>query len=209
MKIKDHAGSHLLVLAFGVLAGILTLLLNLCPADTLFSFSSIASAFGFWMITVTLVIYYSQSNAGAALHVFLYLESMTIVFYVGQGILGFFLPQFSYGSAFLNWRLFGIYSILSLVCAVGGYVLYFWNGTGFYREILYALPLCGLGGESIGVLVFFCRTHTYLFQLLLDVAGLIWLGCLFYRRVERKVLFLATAVLGSAAFALLFYLPVI
>ena len=62
--------SYLLVISIGLTAGIITRLSDLFPYDNLWSFSSIASAFGFWMLTTTLIILFSCSNINAAINVF-------------------------------------------------------------------------------------------------------------------------------------------
>jgi len=93
MRFKDSFKSYLLVIGLGLAAGLLTTLLNLFPSDTLWSFSSIATLFGFWMLTVTLIIYFSSSNINAAINVLLYLFSMNFSFYLLKYLLGFFLSS--------------------------------------------------------------------------------------------------------------------
>lgn len=206
MKFENRPRSYLCVAALGLGAGLLTQLLNLFPYDTLWSLSSIASAFGFWMVTTTLVIDRSSSNANAAANTFLYLSCMNLMFYGSQAVMGLFLPAFHNAEGFLQWRLLLTYDVIALVCAAAAYVLYFWTRGGRLGDVLHALPLCGLGAETIGVIVFLYRTHTYLFQTLFDVCGLALLAALFWKRVHSKPLFLTVAVLGAVAGAWLVYL---
>ncbi|WP_233505431.1 hypothetical protein [Sporosarcina sp. BI001-red] len=72
-KITRHANTYLLYAILGLVAGIITRLTDFFPYDSLWSFSSIATIFGFWIVTVTLVIYFSDSNRNAAINVLLYL----------------------------------------------------------------------------------------------------------------------------------------
>ena len=73
--------SYILMAGLGCLAGILTRLTDFFPYDSLWSLSSIATLFGFWMVTVTLVVLFSRSNRNAAVNVMLYLTAMNISFY--------------------------------------------------------------------------------------------------------------------------------
>ncbi|MDO4271060.1 MAG: hypothetical protein Q4C72_09080 [Eubacteriales bacterium] len=207
MKFQNNVKSYLTAIGLGAAAGLLTTVLNLFPYDTLWSFSSIASAFGFWIITTTLVIYASCSNVNAAVNTFLYLGTMNLVFYSMQGVLGLFLPRFYSVDSFINWGLLKRFTLLALLCAAVAFVLYYWNRDSKFSSFLYALPLCGLVAELIGACVFLWQTHTYLFQLLMDAAGLAFLLSRFWKKAASKPLLLATAAVGGAAGAYLFYLP--
>jgi hypothetical protein len=207
MRFKDSFKSYLLVIGLGLAAGLLTTLLNLFPYDTLWSFSSIASAFGFWIITTTLVIYFSSSNKNAAINVFLYLASMNFNFYFLQGVLGLFLPKFHNVENFINWGLLNMYNALALVCAIISFVLYYWNKNNRISNVLYALPICGLGAETIGVVLYLFKAHTYLFQLFIDSLGLVLLIGLFYKKTNNKPIFIVTAILGSIIGSSIFYIP--
>lgn len=187
--------SYLFVLALGLVAGILTRLSDYCPADSLWSFSSIASAFGFWIVTTTLLIYFSHSPLTAGLNAFLYLAGMSISFYVLKYLLGQFIPRFADGG--LQWRLLLIYLAFSLVIGFLGYLLHFWHCHNKFSSILYALPICALGAETIGLIRFFAATQTYLFQLIFDVAGLLLLGIWFYHKTRHKLLYSITVVVGA------------
>ena len=194
MKFKNNLKSYLLVIGLGVAAGLLTTALDFFPYDTLWSFSAIASAFGFWIITTTLIIYFSSSNINAAANAFLYLSSMNFSFYLLKYMIGLFDPRF-YSLGGLNWGLLLRFDILALGCAV--------------ISILYALPISGLGAEKIGVTVFLFKTHTYLFQLLINILGLALLLSLFHKKITNKPLFIIITIVGSLIGAGVFYLPTI
>lgn len=207
ISFRDNFKSYLFVASLGLLAGILTRLSDFFPYDTLWSFSSIATLFGFWMVTAALVIYFSCSNKNAAINVFLYLFSMSFSFYFLKFMLGLFLPSFS--DEGFNWHLFLLYDIFALVCGAIGYVLYFWNKGTKLSSLLYALPPGGLAAETIGVGLYLYRHHSFLFQLVFDFLSLLILGCCFYKKSGSKLIYITTV--GSVALLgyFLFYRPFI
>lgn len=204
-KNQNYFKSFLLFVGVGVVAGVLTRLSDFFPNDDLWSFSSIATLFGFWMLTVTLIIYFSSSNKNAAINVFLYLFGMNFSFYFLNYILGFFIQRF-YIEAF-QWNLFILYSVFALVCSVISYVLYFWNKENKLSDFLYALPVSGLSAETIGVSIYLYNNHTFLFQLIFDLLSLIILGCWFYQKANNKLIYIATIVATTLIGYCLVYRP--
>ncbi|MFJ8262990.1 hypothetical protein ACIQ4I_13725 [Rummeliibacillus sp. NPDC094406] len=204
-EIQIHFKSYLLYVGFGLVAGIITRLSDFFPNDDLWSFSSIATLFGFWMLTVTLIIYYSSSNKNAAINVLLYLFVMSFSFYFLKYVLGFFIPRF-YTEGF-QWYLFILYSIFALVCSAISYVLYFWNKENKLSNFLYALPVSGLAAETIGVSIYLYNNHTFLFQFIFDSLSLILLGCWFYQKVNNKLIYIATIVTTTLIGYFLIYRP--
>jgi len=204
-KLDNSCKSYSLVIGLGLLAGIITRLSDLFPYDNLWSFSSIATLFGFWMLTVTLVIYFSSSNINAAINVLLYLFGMNFSFYFLKYILGFFIPRF-YNEGF-QWDLFILYNVFALVCSAFGYVLYFWNKGNKLSNFLYALPVSGLAAETIGVSIYFYKNHTFLFQLIFNFISLSILCCWFYKKANNKLIYLMTIVAVSLIGYFLVYHP--
>ena len=135
---------------------------------------------------------------------FLYLSGMNFSFYFLQYILGFYFLRF-YNSGGFHWGLLIDFDILALVCAVVSYVLFFWNKDNKISNILYALPICGLGAETIGVLEFFISTHTYLFQLIFDFLSFSVLGYIFYKKVNNKLIYTITVLIGTLLGYYFFY----
>ncbi|GAA0181079.1 hypothetical protein SH2C18_36630 [Clostridium sediminicola] len=207
-RFQHNFKSYLWVIGIGLFAGIITRLSDLFPYDTLWSFSSIASAFGFWMLTTTLVIYFSCSNKNAAINVFLYLSSMNFSFYFLKYIIGFYFPRF-YDIGGFHWTLLIEYDIFALVCAAISYVLYFWNKDNKISNVLYALPICGLGAETIGIAMFLANTHTYLFQLIFDLLSFMILGYIFYKKVNSKLIYIITVIIGTLSGYYLVYASMI
>lgn len=204
-EIQNHFKSYLLNVGFGLVAGIITRLSDFFPNDDLWSFSSIATLFGFWMLTVTLVIYFSSSNINAAINVLLYLFAMNFSFYFLKYILGFFVPMFDNDG--FQWSLFILYNIFAFVCSSISYVLYFWNKGNNLSNFLYALPVSGLAAETIGVSIYLYDNHTFLFQVIFDSVSLIILGYWFYKKANNKAIYLATIVIITLIGYLLVYHP--
>lgn len=203
-KFRNCFKSYLLVISLGLVAGIITRLSDFFPNNDLWCFSSIATLYGFWMLTVTLVIYFSSSNINAAINVFLYLFSMNFSFYFLKYILGFFNPRFDNGV--FQWNLFILYNALTLVCSVIGFVLYFWNKCKKLSNFLYALPISGLAAETIGIIIYLYKNHTFLFQLIFDFLSLLTLGCWFYKKANSKLIYLMSiAVVASIGYFLVYH----
>ncbi|MFT8321903.1 MAG: hypothetical protein ABF649_13440 [Bacillus sp. (in: firmicutes)] len=203
--IQVHFKSYLLYVGFGLVGGIITRLSDFSPNDDLWSFSSIATLFGFWMLTVTLIIYYSSSNKNAAINVLLYLFGMNFSFYFLKYLFGLFVPMF-YNEG-IQWNLFILYNVFALVCSAISYVLYFWNKENKMSNFLYALPVSGLAAETIGVIIYLYNNHTFLFQVIFDSISLIIVGYWFYKKVNNKLIYLVTIIVVTLIGYFLFYHP--
>lgn len=160
--------SHIKTFSVGILVGCICRLADYFPAETLWSFSSIQTLLGFWIITNTIIVLLSTSNLCAGISSFLYMFGMTLSFYGLQAILGIFIPLFSGGFRF---SLFVMFSILSIPCAVAAFILYYWNREHVFNSVLYSLPIGALVAEVIAIIVYFFEHHTFLFQLLMDING--------------------------------------
>lgn len=79
--------SYITIFLVGILVGCICRLTDYCPADTLWSFSSIQTLLGFWIITNTIIVLASTSNICAGISSFLYMFGMTLSFYGLQAIL--------------------------------------------------------------------------------------------------------------------------
>ena len=204
-KLKDNYKSYLLIAAFGLVMGMLTRLTDAFPYHSLWSFSSIAVDYGFWIITSTAIIYFSCSNKNAALNVFLYLFSMNFSFYLLEYILMRYTKfyQLLLGDGDLaivssfNLSLLIAFDAFALLCGVISYVLYFWNKNNKISNILYALPLCGLITETTLLLDRLYSMGINLFPLILNSVGIVVLGCLFYKKSNNKVIYITTIIVGS------------
>lgn len=202
-KLKNNISSYMLVAVIGLIAGLITRLSDFFPNNDLCAFSSIATLFGVWILTTTLVIYFSSSNINAAINAFVYLFAMSFSFYFFKYILGLFLPQFDNGN--FQWNLFMIYALGSLACGVVGFALYFWNKGGKVGSFLYALPIGALLAETIGVAIYLYHNHIYLFQLIFNALSVIILGFWFFRKANHKVIYITTIVVVALTGYFFFY----
>lgn len=206
MKIKDNKKSYLLLFLFGVLAGVVCRISDLFPYEDLWSLSSIATLFGFWIASVGLITCFSSSNKGAFINSFLYMFGMTISFYGLKYILGFFIPRFSNDGRF-QMDLFIVYSLLSVACGVGSFVLYNWNKENKVSSILYALPASGMLAEAIGCLFVLVNQHMLLAQTLFDFFFALLFGAALFKKAKNKMLYLISMIVVTALVFLLVYKP--
>ena len=170
-------------------------------ADTLWSFSSIQTLLGFWIITNTIIVLASTSNICAGISSFLYMFGMTLSFYGLQAILGTFIPLFSGG---FRTSLFILFTICSIPCAIAAFILYYWNKEHIFNSILYSLPVGALAAEAIVIFIYFLGHHTFLFQLLMDVIGVLIFLFMFYKKAKSKKLFLIASVISALVFYFVF-----
>lgn len=201
-KVLTHdIKSYLKIFLVGILIGCVCRLADYFPADTLWSFSSIQTLFGFWIITNTVVVLLSSSNICAGISSFLYMFGMTLSFYGLQAILGMFIPSFSGGFRF---SLFVTYSILSIPCGIAAFILYYWNRKNIFNSILYSLPIGALNSESAAVFVYLLEHHKFLFQLLMDIIGAIVFLFIFYRKANNRKIFIIASAVSSFVFYVIF-----
>lgn len=203
--LKNHWKSYLTVFLCGMLAGIVTRLTDYCGADTLWSFSSIATLYGFWIISVTVIVLCSTSNLCAGVSSFLYLFGMTFSFYGLLYVLGLYLPRF-HNDGFQT-SLFLMYTGLSAGCGVGAFVLYYWVRNTRISAVLYALPVGALLAETVGTGVWLVNRSTFLFQFLMDILAAVVFGVLFLKRTAHKGIYGAAVLLVTAAVYTVIYRP--
>ena len=183
-KVLTHSTkSYIKIFLVGTLVGGICRLADYFPADTLWSFSSIQTLLGFWIITNTIIVLLSTSNICAGISSFLYMFGMTLSFYGLQAILEMFIPLFSGGFRF---SLFVLFTVLSIPCAIAAFILYYWNKDCVFNSILYALPVGALIAETIAIFIYFQTHHTFLFQLLMDIVGAVVFLLMFWNRVKSR-----------------------
>lgn len=201
-KILKHSiKSYTNVFFVGLLIGCICRLLDFFPADTLWSFSSPQTLFGFWIITNTIVVMLSTSNICAGISSFLYMFGMTLSFYGLQAILGMFIPLFSGG---FRLSLFVLFTVFSIPCGIAAFILYYWNKDNIFNSVLYSLPVGALAAEAIAVSIYLSKYHTFLFQLLMDSIGVIIFGIIFFRKAKSKKLYVIATIISTLIFYLVF-----
>ncbi len=199
--LKHSVKSYMSIFLIGILVGCVCRLADYFPADTLWSFSSIQTLVGFWIITNTSIVLLSTSNICAGISSFLYMFGMTLSFYGLQAILGMFIPLFSGGFRF---PLFVMFSVLSIPCAIAAFILYYWNKDHIFNSVLYSLPVGALAAEVIAIFIYFWEHHTFLFQLLMDIIGAIVFLLMFYRKAKSKKIFIIASIISSLVFYFIF-----
>lgn len=192
---------YIKVFLAGILAGCICRLADFFPADTLWSFSSIQTLVGFWIITNTIIVLLSASNVCAGISSFLYMFGMTLSFYGLQAILGAFIPMFSGG---FRLSLFVMFTLLAIPCAIAAFILYYWNKEHIFNSILYSLPVGALAAEVIAISIHFFEYHTFLFQLLMDIIGAIVFLFMFYKRAKSKELYIISSIISLLVFYFVF-----
>lgn len=193
IKLKDTKKSYIKVIIFGLIIGIVTELVNLLPNNDVLGWSSIAGTFGFWIFTTTFIIYLSCSNKNAMFNTFLYLVSMCCSFYVLQGVIKFFMPNVTV-DGLIEWSHLFFWMMISVICGIVAYILYYWNKNNQFSNILYALPIAGMLLDTINNCLKFYYSHTQLLGAILDVIFLMLMFVLFMKKSNRKIIFMITII---------------
>lgn len=206
-KVLEHSmKSYSAIFLTGILIGCICRLADYFPAETLWSFSSIQTLFGFWIASVGLITYFSPSNKSAFMNAFLYMFGMTISFYGLKYILGFRIQKFANDGQFQT-DLFLLYSVLSVVCGIGSFVLYYWNKENRAGSILCALPAGGMLAEAAGCLFVLINSHMLLAQTSFDFVFALLFGVILFKKAEYKRLYLISLIIVAALVFVLVYKP--
>lgn len=207
MKIGDNKKTYFVLFLIGIIVGILCRLTDFLPYEgSLWSLPSMATLFGFWIASVGIITCLSSSNKGAFINSFLYMFGMTISFYGLKYILGFYISRFSNEGQFQT-DLFIVYSLLSVACGIGSFILYFWNRKNVFNSFLYALPASGMLAEAVACLIVWYKNHMLLAQTIFDIAFGLLFGIGFYRKAYNKVLYIGTVIVVAVLVFLLVYKP--
>ena len=194
--------SYVKIFFIGILIGCICRLLDYFPANTVWSFSSIQTLLGFWIITNTVIVLLSSSNVCAGISSFLYMFGITLGFYGLQAILGIFIPLFSGG---FRTSLFVLFTVLSIPCGMAAFILYYWNKNNHFSSILYSLPVGALVAETTAIFIYFSKYHTFLLQLLMNSVGIVGFGILFYKRTKSKAIYVISLILSTLLFYFVLY----
>lgn len=191
MKIKDDTKSYFLLFIIGILAGVICRFSDLLPyEESIWSFPSIATMLGCWIASVGVITYMSSSNKGAFINTFLYMFGMTISFYGLLYILGFYFPAFhNFG---FRTNDFLTYSVLSFVCGIGSFVLYYWNKDNLFNSVLLAMPTSGMLAEANGCIYMLINRRMLLAQTIFDLFFVLWFGVMGFNKAKNKAIYLLT-----------------
>ena len=197
IKLNLTLKSYSMVFLIGILVGCICRLLDYCPSDSLWGFSSIETLLGFWIITNTIIVLFSTSNKCAGISSFSYMFGMTLSFYGLQAILGMFIPLFSGG---FRTSLFVLFTLLSIPCAIAAFILYYWNKDNVFSSLLYSLPVGALVAESVAIFYYLLQNNTFLFQLIMDIVGVTVFGIMFFKRAKYKIIYIIGILLSTLFF---------
>lgn len=203
-KCKDRIRLYSILFFIGILVGILCRLTDFFLYESLWSLPSIATLFGFWIASVSLITYCSSSNCGAFWGSFLYMFGMTVSFYTLKFLLGFFWERFS---GEFPTALFFAYSMMALICGIGSYILYFWNKKNIFSSLLCALPASGMLAEAIACSIVLYNQKMLLGQTLFDFIFAVILGVLLYWKAENRILFFLTLAIATGITFFIIYRP--
>lgn len=207
MKINVNKKAYFVLFLTGMIAGILCRLTDFLPyEESLWSLPSIATLFGFWIASVGIITCLSSSNKSAFINSFLYMFGMTTSFYGLKYILGFYIPRFSNEGQFQT-DLYIVYSILSVACGIGSFVLYFWNRQNVFNSFLYALPASGMLAEAVACLIVLCNSRMLLAQTIFDIVFGLLFGIELYRKAYNKLFYIGTVITVAVSVFLLVYKP--
>ena len=201
IKLRHTLKSYSIVFLIGIFVGCICRLLDYCSSDSLWGFSSIQTLVGFWIITNTIIVLLSTSYKCAGISSFLYMFGMTLSFYGLQAILGMYIPLFSGG---FRTSLFVLFTLLSIPCAIAAFILYYWNKDNALSSLLYSLPVGALVAETIAIFYYLLQHNTFLFQLIMDIVGVIVFGIIFFKRVKYKKIYIVGIVLSALIFYFIF-----
>ena len=160
----------------GIINGTICALLDLIPANNIWTFSSFSGYLGFWAITGMMVVMLFEKKWMSAIGTFLYFAAMNSSFFVVHFLIS---PLFQYpriselSEAFLQSAIWLIPSALCGICALIAHCAKRDNMLGV---IALSLPIGLLIYEFIAVLLSVVTNHKYLFQTVIDAWGifLLW-----------------------------------
>lgn len=207
IKLNHTLKSYSIMFLIGILIGCICRLLDYCPSGYWWSFTSMQTLLGFWIITNTIIVLLSTSNKCAGISSCLYMLGMDIAFYGLYVLLNLSNPNVSFlGSIFDTVPI--MWALLSIPCGIAAFILYYWNKNNKLSAILYSLPVGALISEVIATIIYLLQynTITFLDQLIMDIVGFVVFSMLFYKRVKNKKLYIVSILFSPLFFYLIFFL---
>lgn len=178
----------LLVFILGVFLGFLAKV-----TDGL-DFGLIGTYLGFWIVVTTIIAVRSRSPKAAALHVFVFLIAMLIVYNIYSMVLFGLFPMYY----FIAW------GSVVLLSPIGGYAVWYAKGNGWRAALCAAFPISVLLAE--GYRFFYTLSIPSGFAVISAVLLFIVLPANSFQRL-RMLPILAALVFLIEWFGLLYYLP--
>ncbi|WHY77927.1 DUF6518 family protein [Neobacillus sp. WH10] len=91
----------------------------------------IGTYLGFWITVTTIIAVRSRSPKAAALHAFVFLIAMLLVYYIYSMVLFGFFPKYY----FIAW------GSIALISPIGGYAVWYAKGNGWIAALCAAFPI--------------------------------------------------------------------
>ncbi|MFJ7728689.1 DUF6518 family protein [Neobacillus sp. NPDC097160] len=154
----------------------------------------IGTYLGFWVVVTTIIAVRSRSPKVAALHAFVFLFAMLIVYYFYSMMLFGFFPM----NYFIAW------ASIALLSPIGGYVVWYAKGNGWRAAFCAALPISLLLVE--GYSFFYTLSIPSGFDIVLAVLLFIILPANHFQRL-RMLPIVTVLFFLMERFGLLYYLP--
>ena len=154
----------------------------------------IGTNIGIWIFITTLICIYSSSPLAAAIHAFIFLLAMLSVYYIYSMFLFGFLPKyylFAWGS-------------IALVSPIGGFVVWYARGKGWFAAVCAALPISLL---IVGGYNFY---YTFSITAGLDLLFAVILILIFSKDWSQRMRIVIVTIFISIVLArigILYYLP--
>ena len=191
-KNKTRLGIKIVNVAFVLMFGaILGFLAKYTDGTTI---GLIGTYLGFWIFITTLICIYSRTPLAAAVHTFLFLIAMLAVYYIYSMFLFGFLPKyylFAWGS-------------IALLSPIGGFVVWYASGMGWFAAVCAALPISLLVVEGYNFYYTFSITAG------LDLLFAVILFLIFSKDWKQRMRIASITIFISIVLArigILYYLP--
>ncbi|WP_096153289.1 DUF6518 family protein [Bacillus sp. FJAT-45066] len=188
MPIAKRIRNALFVLLLGGMLGFLAKYTDGSPIGL------VGTYLGIWVFITTIVSIYSRSPFAAALHAFLFLFSMLIVYYLYSMYLFGFLPKyylFAWGS-------------IALLSPIGGFFVWYARGKGWFAAFCAALPISLLIVE--GYNFYYTFSFTSGLDLLFAITLLFLLAKEWNQRLKIGAITLVVTIF-LIRIGILYYLP--
>ncbi|MEH7352953.1 DUF6518 family protein [Neobacillus drentensis] len=154
----------------------------------------IGTYLGFWITVTTIIAVRSRSPKAAALHAFVFLIAMLLVYYIYSMLLFGFFPKYY----FIAW------GSIALISPIGGYAVWYAKGNGWIAALCAAFPISLLLVE--GYSFFYTLSIPRGFDIILAVLLFIILPANYFQRLRMLPIVTGLFFLIEQI-GLLYYLP--
>lgn len=196
---------YLLVMLFGLIAGLAVAFFSEFPADGLWAFSYFSSrSLGFWMFTTSVIVLFSEKRLTASINAGMYVGLMFVITGIYKAVRDYVsdianyenISEFISFSGYSGMTEYIIKTILEIilygfvpgiVCGLLAAVL--WNGrkNNWFGKIMLIMPVCFIVFEAVSMYISVFTKHTMLFMALIDTACIITYVILFWKTIITKL----------------------